>query len=78
MRCRQSLELKKDILRGVGGVPRRHEAAARLSRHITAFCVADVGRFRAAFRPSSAHLASALKTSAGPRWPAPLKIGELS
>jgi hypothetical protein len=50
----------------------------RLSRHIMTFCVADVGRFRAVFRPSSASLALVLKTSAGLRRPAPLKMGELS
>jgi hypothetical protein len=56
------------------GVPRRHVAAARLSRQTTISRVADAGRFSAALRPSSAPVASASKTSAGPRRPEPSKM----
>jgi hypothetical protein len=54
-------------------VSRRHVAAARLSRQFMTFHDTDSCRFRAAFRPSNAPLASASKTSAGPRRPNPSK-----
>jgi hypothetical protein len=59
-------------------MPYRYIAAARLSRQINMFWDANSRSFRAAFKPSNAPMASASKTSVGPRRPNPSKMGILS
>ena len=60
------------------GFPRRHEAAAILSRQITIYKSELRGIRRPVWRPRSAPVASALNTSAGPRRPQPRSTGSPS